>query len=42
MTGKVAVIEFGQNKVGRVDVYFLSGPSANGVFYETSEAILLK
>jgi len=33
-------IQFGQNKVGRVDVDFFSGPSAKGVFYEASEAIV--
>jgi sulfide:quinone oxidoreductase len=32
-------VEFGQDKVGRADVDFFSGPSATGVFFEASEAI---
>ena len=32
-------VEFGQDKVGRADVDFFSGPYATGVFFEASEAI---
>jgi sulfide:quinone oxidoreductase len=33
-------IEFGENRIARVDVDFFSGPKATGVFHEPSEALL--
>jgi sulfide:quinone oxidoreductase len=32
-------IEFGANRIARVDVDFFSGPKATGVFYEPTEAL---
>ncbi|HEV2416325.1 MAG TPA: hypothetical protein VGX94_00825, partial [Terriglobia bacterium] len=32
-------LEFGQGRVGRVDVEFLSGPKPTGTFQEPSEAL---
>jgi sulfide:quinone oxidoreductase len=35
-------VEFGANRVGRIDVDFLSGPSPTGSFIEASEALVLE
>ena len=33
-------IEFGQGRIGRVDVDFLSGPSATGIYYQPTDALM--